>query len=367
MRTQVILRNIGLWLLAPLFLLQCNPKSAPGVACKSLPRLGQNAWVRVLLDRESQEALPSLSIVNASHQSLPYQIESPGMWPDLDLSLEKPNIGLDGRGDPTVELTLRYPEGVQRRDREHLRFDLELEGLPPWLCHVDVSRRNAGGQLTTLQTEEPLHLYDFGGGTQHLTLMVPWDHDIYRLTLRSRRGALPRFRAFKVTAVTDPIYRREESRVKAKLEKSPKGYWIELPQAEPVAGAIFHLAEDTPPTLAVLTPEGLANLPVEKRIWNLPHQDTRSAHLRWPTLKTRRIHLECNPKGGVTQIELLIQRPILIFQAKANEDYRLRLKDPSIAPSQTGLLPLHVHFLPASSRECHLLPSLKPGPTQPCK
>lgn len=349
--------------LIPLFFIQCKPKVRQNAQCKSLPKLEQDAWVRVLLDRECQVALPNLEILNRDKQPRPFLMESRNLWPDIELSFEKPNLGMDGRGDPTVELTLQYPSGIQRRNREHLRFQLDLEGMSPWLCHVDIHRRNAGGQPITLQTEEALQIYDFGEGVQHLDVIVPWDHDIYRLTLRNRQGALPRFKNFKVTAFTDPLYRREESRVKAKLVKNHEGYSLELPQKEPVAGAILHLAAGSQITLPILTPEGQTSLPIEKRIWNLPKQDTRSAQLRWPVIQTRRMQLKLSPKATLEQVELIIHRPILIFHAKANEEYHLRLDANLPKDSQKTASKFN---LPNNSHECHQLAAIKPGPSQAC-
>lgn len=342
--------------IAPLLLaLACAPETREDRAAlrrKPVTEAATSGWARLPLDREAQKAYPDVWLGDAKGASVPYLVERDGLWEPRTLELEKLALGQDAKGNPTAEFVLKFPQGWQVREREQLRIDLDLKGAAPWVCRVDVERRQEGGKGITFQRDMPLHLFDLGDAGHKHGFSVPWDFKIYRVTLRPAQGKAPKILGLRVTALTEPSSRAEDEVVSPRMETvGPREWQLSLDAPDRIIGAEIAL---TPP-VAPITPEFRLPNPVSTPpsgdtyerhlgvtglLWNLPALDTRATRVGLEPITAERLKLRL-PEGAYPEsVKLLLRHDVLLFPAEAGKTYFLhyggKVKQ---APGNLGALP----------------------------
>lgn len=364
----------GLTVFALLALLACAPSpDRGGLQRRALTPAAASGWARLPLDGPAQRAWPELWLSDAEGVAIPFEVEREGLWQPRALDLEHVLLGRDPAGKATAEFTLRFPEGWQVREREHLRVDLDLEGKAPWVCRVEVQRRLEGGAFLSLERDAPLHVFDLGEAGGRRSFYLPWDARTYRLTLAPTQGEGPRLKGIALTACTRPEELRADEVLTPRLEPKgdgPRAVWLlRLEAPERIVGADVVLKPPVAPVLPELRvpapPRGgspgsgpdatPALLPVQGLVWNLPALGSRSTRLAWGPIVTDRLELSLPEGARLDEVKLLVRREVLIFPAEAGRAYYLH----------TGGLVKHapgsLGALPASSRTVYATDPLKLG------
>ena len=342
---------------AMLLLVACAPQvreNREALRRKPIKEVSNSGWARLPLDREAQKAFPEIWLGDAQGASIPFLVERDGLWQPRELELEKRALGNDAEGNPTAEFVLKYPQGWQVREREQLRIDLDLVGVAPWVCRVDVERRQEGGKGITFQRETPLHLFDLGEGGQNCGFSVPWDFKIYRVTLHAAQGVAPRIRGLRVTATTEPSARAEDEAIVCGLEAAgPQEWRLGLEAPDRIIGAEILLN----PPVAPVAPEFLLpksettsrepagkayepHLATTGLIWNLPALDTRASRVGLDPITTDHLNLHLPDGAQPISVKLLVRRDVLLFPAEAGKTYYLHYGgEVKRAPGNLSALP----------------------------
>lgn len=353
-----------------LLLVACGaPKDREPLRRKAITPASVGGWARLPLDREAQNAFPDLWLSDAQGHRVPYLVERDGLWQPRDLELENLAMGKDAEGRPTAEFVLKFPQGWQVREREQLRILLDLEGSAPWVCRVDVNRRQEGGTPITLQRDTPLHVFDLGDSGRHASFSVPWDFKIYRLTLNPVQGIPPRIKGVRVTATTEPSARAEDAAVTPRMEALGTREWkLSLDGPDRIIGAEITLnppvAPVAPVFLRMVKPgpgerDSAANreriVPCAGLLWNLPALNTASTRVNLDPLTADALHLRL-PEGATPgTVKLLVRREVLLFPAEAGHGYFLHMG------GQVQKAPGNLSALPDSSRALYQRDPLKLG------
>jgi len=329
-----------------------------------------SGWARLPLDREAQKAFPGTWLGDAQGASVPFLVERDGLWQPRELELEKLALGKDSQGMPTVEFVLKFPQGWQVREREHLRLQLDLEGTAPWVCRVEVERRQEGGKAITFQRELPLHLFDLGDAGRNTAFSVPWDFKIYRVTLHPSQGAAPRIKGLKVTATTEPSARHEDEAVTPQMTPVGSREWqLKLEAPDRIIGADLALTPPVAPVSPEFTLPAAAPEPGQREatasyerhvgsaglLWNLPALETVSTRVSLDPLTTDRLNLRLPEGARPESVRLLVRRDVLLFPAEAGKAYFLHWG------GQVKQAPGNLSALPDSSRALYQREALKLG------
>jgi len=345
--------------LALLCLAGCTPREdRTGLRRRAVSPASQNGWARVPLDGEAQRSATQLWLGDADGHSIPFELERDGLWTSRALELDKVLTGRDPKNQPSVQFRLRFPEGWQVRQREHLHLELELEGASPWVCRAEVERRLDGGDFLRLERESPLHLYDltFSGSKRNLT--IPWDAREYRVTLIPTQGQAPSIRGLKVIAATQPEALQSDevlepsvtplSRIGRVDAAAGEAWRLELPGLERIVGAEVVVKAPVAPVqphfylpLKTAQEEGASTyLAQSGLVWNLPALDTRASRMTLGPLLTDRLELSLPEGVRLDHVKLLVRRDVLLFPAEAGRVYYLheggRVRR---APGNLGTLP----------------------------
>jgi len=335
----LFLRGIVPGILAAL-LLACAPKEdRSGLARKPVSRPAASGWARLPLDAEAQRAYPDLWLGDAEGVPVPFEVEREGLWRPQRLEVSGLLMGRDGQGRPTAEFGLRFPEGWQVRDREHLRVDLDLQGAAPWVCRVEVDRRLPGSAFLRLERESPIHVFDLGepGGTRGF--YVPWDAETYRVTLVATQGAAPRIAGVKVTASTRPEEFQADEVLSPRLEdlgpKEGREAWrLDLSSSQRIVGADLQLKPPTAPIRPHFTAPSAGEgrrqaqetwVPSEGLVWNLPALATKATRVSLGPVMADRLTLSLPEGARLDAARLLVHREVLLFPAEAGKAYFLHV------------------------------------------
>jgi hypothetical protein len=363
----------GLAAVSVLLLLACAPgtrEEREALRRKPIERAAVSGWARLPLDREAQKAFPDLWLGDAQGASVPFLVERDGLWQPRDLDLEKSALGKDSQGRPTAEFVLKFPQGWQVREREQLRIQLDLEGAAPWVCRVEVERRQPGGKAITLQRDLPVHLFNLGDAGRNSTFSVPWDFQIYRVTLHPAQGVAPRIKGLKVTAITEPSARPEDAAVAPRLEPLGAQEWrLSLEAPDRIIGAEIALQPPVAPISPEFTlpsapakPSRGETIPASERpvssaglLWNLPALGTVSTRVSLGPVTTDRLHVRLPAGARPESVKLLVRREVLLFPAEAGKAYFLH------CGGQVRRAPGNLAALPDSSRAVYQREGLKIG------
>ena len=332
-----------------------------------------SGWARLPLDREAQNAFPDLWLSDAQGHRVPYLVERDGLWQPRDLELENLAMGKDAQGRPTAEFVLKFPHGWQVREREQLRIQLDLEGTAPWVCRVEVERRLEGSAPISLQRDIPLHVFDLGDAGRHLSLSVPWDFKIYRLTLNPVQGTPPRIKGVRVIATTEPSAKPEDAAITPRMESVGSGEWrLNLEGPDRIIGAEIALnppvAPVAPVFLRTVTPApGERDSAVHRErivpsaglLWNLPALNTASTRVSLEPTITETLRLRLPEGATPIAVKLLVRRDVLLFPAETGKRYLLHMG------GQVQRAPGNLAALPDSSRSVYQREPLTLGPSEP--
>lgn len=345
-------------------LLSCAPKEDRSkLARRPVSPAAASGWARLPLDGKAQLAYPDLWLSDAEGVSIPFEVEREGLWQPRELELAHVLLGRDSRNRPTAEFTLKFPEGWQVRDREHLRVDLDLEGEAPWVCRVEVDRRMQGSAFLRLEQDPPLHLFDLGMSEGKRGFYIPWDAQTYRITLASTQGAAPKIAGVRVTASTRPEELQADEVVAPRQEQDGEGWTLKLDAPERLVGADVALKPPVAPVqphFTLLTEErGKSQeswVSSEGLVWNLPALGTKATRVSLGPLVADRLRLKLPEGARLDGVKLLVRREVLLFPAEAGKAYFLhtggRVKQ---APGSLGALP-------ESSRAVYSREPLRLGP-----
>src|SRR5512145_2909747 len=112
MSHQAVLKRVIPALLATLLLVSCAPKEDRSkLARRPVSPAAASGWARLPLDGEAQRAHRDLWLSDAEGTSIPFEVEREGLWQPRQLELAHVLLGRDGKGRPTAEFTLKFPEG----------------------------------------------------------------------------------------------------------------------------------------------------------------------------------------------------------------------------------------------------------------
>lgn len=357
--------GFGLWLVT-----SCTTRPSESLTRKPVAPPPRSGWARLPLDREAQRAFPRLWLGNGEGRSVPFLVAHDELWSRRDLPVGRQLLGKDGAGSPTAELQLGLPEGWQTRDREHVTFRLDLEGDGPWACRVRVERKLEGGDWSTLETPQPLHVYDLGSRQTELT--VPWEAMRYRLTLEAIHGQAPRLKGLAAQAATRPEAVAEDVAETPRMTPVPgesQAWDLRLEGPDRIVGADITLAPPAAPlaarwsTVAPPRPEvpreTETSLSTSGLLWNLPALEARSTRVALGPVTTDHLRLRLPAGAEPTSVRLLVRRDVLIFPAQAGERLWLHLGGKT-KPAAGSL-----EALPQSSREVYGRQPLALGPSEP--
>ena len=280
-------------LLAGLLLLGCATEDRSHLQRRPLEPAAQSGWARVRLDGEAQMNMGGLWIGDAEGNAIPYLVEREGLWAPQTLETTAYLAGKDAKGHPTAEFALKFPQGWQVREREHLRLDLDMTGEAPWVARVDISRRMNNGGFVTLERDSPTFVYDLGNDRHTAQLTLPWDAERYRVTLMPTQGKAPVLRGLRITASTWPEQLEADQvitpeRIRETLKGEGESWILRLPKPERVVGADVLLKPPVAPVYVTLAAE--AKDPQDSQrpysismgggtVWNLPALQTRATRL----------------------------------------------------------------------------------------
>jgi len=306
-----------------------------------------SGWARLPLDAESQRQLKGAWIGDAAGRSVPFLEAREGLWESRLLPLTDTLQGKDSEGRPTIEFSLKLPEGWQVGEREALRLDLDLEGTAPWVAQVKAERQREGGAFITYDPVSPLHLYDLTPSGSRRSLDLPWDGHRYRLTLLASQGQAPRIRGISVRAEARPEALEAELAMDPALTPEPgqpRTWRLSLPDEDRIVGLDLVLV----PPAAPLRPEiRLREDPKEYRdyycsdlVWNLPALHTKASRIALAPVQAKTLTFTLPEGATPLSARLLVRRQTLIFPAEAGQAYALHLGgEAKRAPGSLGALP----------------------------
>jgi hypothetical protein len=338
-------------LLASLLFLACAREDTATLHRRPISPAATSGWARLPLDADAQRQLKGAWIGDSAGRSIPFLEAREGLWEARTLTLDHLLTGKDSEGRPTVEFSLKLPEGWQVGERETLKLDFDLDGHAPWVAQVKAERRRAdegdGGAFIAYDPVSPFHLYDLSPSGSRRTLDLPWDGQRYRLTLLPSQGESPRIRGLSARAETRPEALETELALDGTLAPEPgrpRTWRLTLPDTERVVGLDLILA----PPVAPLAPEiHLGENPETEQtwacgdlVWNLPALRTRSTRIALAPRLTRTIAISL-PEGATPQsLRVLVRRQTLILPVEAGQAYTLHLGgEPKPAPGNLGALP----------------------------
>lgn len=306
-----------------------------------------SGWALLPLDAESQRLKAGAWIGDAVGRSIPFVEAREGLWESRSLPLENLLTGKDSEGRPTVEFSLRLPEGWQVGERESLKLDLDLEAAAPWVAQVRAERQREGGAFIAYDPVSPLHLYDLSPSGSRRSLDLPWDGQRYRLTLLASQGAAPRIRGLSARAEARPEALEAELALDGALAlepAKPRTWRLTLADTERIVGLDLVLA----PPAAPLRPDlRLGQATEEDRgwacsdlVWNLPALNTKSSRIALPPVQARTLTITLPEGATPLSARVLVRRQTLIFPAEAGQAYALHLGgEAKPAPGSLGSLP----------------------------
>lgn len=365
--------RLALILLAALAM-ACAPKEDRSrLARRPVSTASVSGWARLPLDGAAQEAYPEVWLSDAEGMSVPFEIEREGLWQSRELELANLLLGRDAQNRPTAEFTLKFPEGWQVREREHLKVDLTLEGESPWVCRVEVDRRMKESAFLRLERDAPLHVFDLGMGEDKRGFYIPWDAQTYRLTLGAAQGKAPRITGVTVTASTRPEELKADETVSPRLERLPSGNaWLAQ-----LAGSQRIVAADlvVKPPVAPIHPQfqipqadqaarsakvaQVTWVSSQGLIWNLPALDTRATRVAVGPVLADRLEVSLPDGATLETMTLLVRREVILFPAEAGKTYFLH------TGGRVKAAPGNLGALPESSRAVYGREPLRLGPAEP--
>lgn len=370
MNRQVWKLGIG----AALLLIACGPREdRSDLVRRAVSPAAQNGWARLPLDAEAQRAYPELWLGDAEGNSVPFERERDGLWTPRQLELDRLLLGRDANQHPSAQFSLKFPEGWQVREREHLHLELDLVGRNPWVCRVEVARRLDGGEFLKLEQAAPMHLYDLGASGAKRELTLPWEAQDYRITLIPAQGEAPSLRGLKITATTRPEALQSDAALAptpqllaASTEQEGERWSLELPQIERIVGADVLLKAPVAPVQPVFRkPQEPGRERSESTyvsqgglVWNLPALETRATRLSLGPLLTKKLELTLPVGARLDRVELLVRREVLLFPAEAGRPYFLHLG------GRVKRAPGSLATLPESSRALYAKQPLGLGPAE---
>ena len=368
MNSHAVVQRLSKGLLATVLLLSCAPKEDRSkLARRPVSRAAVSGWARLPLDGAAQLAYPELWLSDAEGVSIPFEVEREGLWQPRQLELAHLLLGRDARNRPTAEFTLKFPEGWQVRDREHLKVELELEGQAPWVCRVEVDRRMKESAFLRLERDTPIHLFDLGMAEGKRSFYVPWEAQTYRVTLVPTQGTAPKIAGVRLIASTRPEELQADERVTPRLEKGSGETWVlGLEAAQRIVGADVLLKPPVAPVQPQFTvPEkgpkkGTQGVwvPSEGLLWNLPALETKATRLSLGPVVTDQVELTLPEGARLDKVELLIRRDVLLFPAEAGKAYFLH------TGGRVKRAPGSLAALPDSSRAVYAKEPLRLGPAE---
>lgn len=355
--------------LAALLLLACAPKEDRSrLAQRSVSTAATSGWARLPLDGPAQLAYPDIWLGDAEGISIPYLVEREGLWQPRQLELSQTLLGRDTKDRPTAEFTLKFPEGWQVRDREHLQVDLDLEGQAPWVTRVEVERRMKDSAYIRLERDSPLHLFDLGMGEGKRSFFIPWDAQSYRLTLVATQGAAPKITGVRVTASTRPEELQADAVVSPRVERKEGETWtVRLDSAQRIVGADILLK---PPVAPVhprfeIPAEGKSSrtqspqwVATDGMVWNLPALSTQATRVALGPVVADHLELTLPEGARLDTLKLLIRHEVLLFPAEAGKAYFLHVG------GRIKQAPGSLAALPDSSRAVYAQEPLRLGPSE---
>ena len=330
-----------------LLLAACAREDREALRRRPIAPAPASGWARLPLDAEAQRLVEGAWIGDAAGRSVPFLEGREGLWEPRPLVLEHLLTGRDGEARPTVEFSLRLPEGWRVGDRERLRLDLELEGSAPWVAQVTAERQRKDGGFIAYDPPSPLHLYDLGTSGSQRSLDLPWDGERYRLTLSPSQGPAPRIRGLAVRAETRPEALETELALDAALVPEPgrpRTWRLTLPASERVVGLDLLLAPPAAPLRPEIrlgeAPGAEVARPCGDLVWNLPALQSTATRLALAPAQVKTLTLSLPEGATPRRARLLVRRQTLLFPAEAGQAYALHLGGKAKpAPGSLGALP----------------------------
>ena len=330
-----------------LLLTACAREDRSALNRRPIATTTASGWARLPLDADAQRRVKGVWIGDAAARSIPFLEAREGLWESRSLPLEHALIGKDAEGQPTVEFSLKLPEGWRVGERENLKLDLDLDGPAPWVAQVKAERQREGGTFIAYDPPSPLHLYDLSPSGSRRSLDLPWDGQRYRLTLLASQGEAPRIRGLQARAETRPEALEAELALDGNLTlepAKPQTWRLTLPDTDRVVGLDLVLA----PPAAPLRPEirigenaeDQRSWPCGDLVWNLPALHTKASRIALLPVQAKTLTLSL-PEGATPQsAHILVRRQTLIFPAEAGQAYALHLGgEAKPAPGSLGALP----------------------------
>ncbi len=330
--------------------LACAREDRASLQRRPISPTAASGWARLPLDAPSQRLLKGAWIGDAAGRSIPFLEAREGLWEARSLPLDHLLTGKDVKGHPTVEFSLKLPEGWQVGERESIRLDFDLDGRAPWVAQVKAERQrqdeHGGGAFIAYDPVSPLHLYDLAPSGSRRSLDLPWDGDRYRLTLLASQGEAPRILNLSVRAETRPEALEAELALDAALTPEPTKphtWRLSLPDTERLVGLELALA----PPVAPLRPEVHIGDGVNDTewyggdlVWNLPALNTRSTRIALAPVQAKTLTLTLPEGATPLSARLLVRHQTLLFPAEAGQAYFLHLGgEVKPAPGSLSALP----------------------------
>ncbi len=339
-----------------LLALGCAPEDRSHLKRQSIQPAATSGWARVKLDGWAEQNLDSLWLSDPGGRPVPFTWEREGLWQPQILETVGMLLGSNAQGHPTAEFALKFPEGWQVREREHLRLALDLSGEAPWVARVDVSRRMEKGEFVHLDTEPPFHVYDLGHGRALGELTLPWDAERYRISLVPTQGRAPKLRGLRITACTWPeALKADETLVPNAMMRLParknvpgSAWSLTLPApARLVAADLTLVAPAAPVAAQVLALRPGPKGGEERRenlgsgmVWNLPALDSRATRVALAPSVEGRLQVDLPEGAELESAKVLVRHSVLLFPAEAGKAYVLHGGGQRrMAPGDLGLLP----------------------------
>jgi hypothetical protein len=334
-------------LLASLLCLACTREDTAALHRRPIPPAAVGGWARLPLDAGAQRHVKGAWIGDAAGRSVPFLEAREGLWESRTLPLEHLLTGRDAEGRPTVEFSLKLPEGWQVGERETLKLDFDLEGRAPWVALVKAERRRDDGIFIAYDPIASLHLYDLSPSGSRRTLDLPWDGHRYRLTLVASQGEAPRIRSLSARAETRPEALETELALDGAFAPEPgrpRTWRLTLPDTERVVGVELVLAPPAAPLAPEIhvggTPETSRPWACSDLVWNLPALRTRSTRIALPPELAQTLTISLPEGASPLSLRALVRRQTLILPVEAGQTYTLHLGgEAKPAPGNLGALP----------------------------
>ena len=327
--------------------LACAREDRASLHRRSISPAPANGWARLPLDADSQRQLKEAWIGDAAGRSVPFLEAREGLWESRLLPLVDTLRGKDAEGRPTIEFSLKLPEGWQVGEREALRFDLDLEGAAPWVAQVMAERQRDGGAYIAYDPVSPLHLYDLAPSGSRRSLELPWDGHRYRLTLLASQGQAPRILGISVRAEARPEALEAELALAPTLTPEPgqpRTWRLSLPDEDRIVGLDLVLVPPAAPLRPELRlgedPKGYREYHCSDLVWNLPALNTKASRIALAPVQAKTLTFTLPEGATPLSARLLVRRQTLIFPAEAGQAYALHLGgEAKHAPGSLGALP----------------------------